>query len=82
VVDFFKNGPDGKQLDRWLYDEALFFVEDGKPIGRRAHSTGGEPGMPRWALKKRCAHDGAAKRLDIPDKSELPEIRHQNRRLR
>lgn len=66
-LDFSKTGLTEKQLDRWLYDEALFFVEDGKPFGpsgaqhRRLNLA-----CPRWALMEALARmDGAAKRLDI-----------------
>ncbi len=40
-MDFSKMGMTEAELDRWLFDEALFFVGDGRPFGPSGACTGG-----------------------------------------
>lgn len=66
-MDFSKMGMTEAELDRWLFDEALFFVGDGRPFGpsgalhRRLNLA-----CPRWALTEALVRmDEAANRLGI-----------------
>ncbi len=66
-LDFTDMGLTEKELDRWLLDEALFFVGDGKPFGpagtqhRRLNLA-----CPGWALTEALVRmDEAANRLGI-----------------
>ncbi|MGI6193522.1 MAG: MalY/PatB family protein [Christensenellales bacterium] len=66
-LDFSQMGLTEEELDKWLLDEALFFLTDGRPFGpagalhRRLNLA-----APRWALMEAlCRMDEAANRLGL-----------------
>ena len=66
-LDFTNMGLSEEELDRWLLDDALFFLTDGRPFGpsgalhRRLNLA-----APNWALKEALARvDEAANRLNL-----------------
>ncbi|MGI6151146.1 MAG: MalY/PatB family protein [Christensenellales bacterium] len=66
-LDFSQMGLTEEELDRWLLDEALFFMTDGKPFGpagaqhRRLNLA-----APGWALREALGRmDEAADRLGL-----------------